>query len=1120
MSRATRSGILLLGTALVCLTAPSPAQVPSISQVVPQPTPAGTPTSDITIIGSDFGLATDTVTFPGNPVVTVSPHTWMPGQLGVLVPATWSGTISVFSGSPSPAHPFEVSYSWSGHRWFTMPFTWHLNQNGAPGCALADVATALRIAYDVWECASGADQTYGGTTTRDGVSHTDGWNVQYWSTTPWADPGLIAVATHQYIIATGEIIEADIHYNGADWTWATNGSATDVDVQNTATHESGHTLGLLDLYGTADGDKTMYGFTGNGDLQARILSVSDIQGAEFMYPHAGRCNHTWGTPGGWWGPVVPRDSNDATPTWAPLPASLVGNWAGYVNFADANLGGDCASPFTQADCYLDDGYIHSAAYSGLPTGMIRGNVNYPSTVRSGRHTYRIEYDQGDWLVESNESDNTYLAQFAWTPWGLADQTPVVRPAPPPMGTLTYPNCEAFRFTGNWWGGVGITPVDASDDYDLRLFADYGGSQTGYQTPLVSCENLAGKTDIVVVNGNVAGNGETRCAGVVRWGSGSGGSVAVQQSNQVGPTYILSLDYGAPSTTGPRILAANQMFKIHEFQLPSASLTYRFRLLNQSGGADLSLVILDNTLPYQGLFDGVAYGTQGAAGEDEVVLYRPQTPDYFGVVVYKDGSGDLPLSSTYELVVDVAPPNLDAGNVPTGFDAPVVARDAPGAGPGDAHVTDVLAGNAPATYLSFAVEQEGPNDSPQWESRVFLDYEPELVSAWSGEPVPPTSVEWYDRGPYEVRGGRHSLLLEADPENLVPESNEEDNGTAVQYVWSPLELAAGAGVLRDPPPHPGYDAYMSCDGFAFAREPGYAWVVGMAPLSDLDDFDLILYADYVGSRDGFDDHLAASPWLSWSTDFIVGHYSETPTTAYVGVTRYDMGAAAPFAIDANTASGRNAEREGVFLGQFMAPFRMVDVYEAFLEAGDRILFRLRQLGEDDGGVIQLHVFPATAGGLYSRDVPHAVSTLLGAEEWLVYEAGETGWHPVVVCRGTGQTLESPIEYDLTWSPTQITAVADEEAQPLAVAFLAPAPNPTSAGSRFAFELPAADRVRIELYDLRGRRVRALVDRSYGPGRHHEEWDGLDRQGRQVAAGVYYARLQVGERVLTRRVTVVR
>jgi hypothetical protein len=204
---------------------------------------------------------------------------------------------------------------------------------------------------------------------------------------------------------------------------------------------------------------------------------------------------------------------------------------------------------------------------------------------------------------------------------------------------------------------------------------------------------------------------------------------------------------------------------------------------------------------------------------------------------------------------------------------------------------------------------------------------------------------------------------------------------------------------------------------------------------------------------------------------------------------------------------------------MAPNRVVDVYEAFLEEGDRILFKLRYFGDDMD--LKLHVFPGTPGGIYSAWDEHAISTPYTAvEEWLVYEAVETGWHPVVVCRSTGRTIESPIEYTLTWAPTEITDVEEPSDGPRQLVFLAPAPNPTSAGSRLGFELPRAGRVRIDLFDVRGHRIKTLVDHDFPAGRYHQDWSGRDQQNRLVAAGVYYARMQVGEQVLTRRLTVMR
>ncbi len=63
--------------------------------------------------------------------------------------------------------------------------------------------------------------------------------------------------------------------------------------------------------------------------------------------------------------------------------------------------------------------------------------------------------------------------------------------------------------------------------------------------------------------------------------------------------------------------------------------------------------------------------------------------------------------------------------------------------------------------------------------------------------------------------------------------------------------------------------------------------------------------------------------------------------------------------------------------------------------------------------------------------------------------------------------------------------------------------------------------VRVYDVKGRLVRTvLTDKVLHPGEHTAGWDGTDEAGMKVAAGVYYCRLQIGERSLTRRVILLR
>ena len=79
------------------------------------------------------------------------------------------------------------------------------------------------------------------------------------------------------------IIEFDILFN----TYFAWGDADDdnslMDLQNIATHEIGHGLGLADLYELNCAEETMYGYSTEGETKKRDLEAGDIAGLHILY---------------------------------------------------------------------------------------------------------------------------------------------------------------------------------------------------------------------------------------------------------------------------------------------------------------------------------------------------------------------------------------------------------------------------------------------------------------------------------------------------------------------------------------------------------------------------------------------------------------------------------------------------------------------------------------------------------------------------------------------------------------------------------------------------------------------------------------------------------------------
>lgn len=95
--------------------------------------------------------------------------------------------------------------------------------------------------------------------------------------------GVIAVTSVWYNPATKAIVEFDIMFD-TDWVWGdATIDSTAMDLQNIATHELGHGVGLADVYDTTCSAVTMYGYSGYGETQKRTLEQPDITGLQTLY---------------------------------------------------------------------------------------------------------------------------------------------------------------------------------------------------------------------------------------------------------------------------------------------------------------------------------------------------------------------------------------------------------------------------------------------------------------------------------------------------------------------------------------------------------------------------------------------------------------------------------------------------------------------------------------------------------------------------------------------------------------------------------------------------------------------------------------------------------------------
>ncbi len=461
---------------------------------------------------------------------------------------------------------------------------------------------------------------------------------------------------------------------------------------------------------------------------------------------------------------------------------------------------------------------------------------------------------------SDENDNSAFNQFIWSPFTLTNDVSVNRaPAPPASYIFPQPNCDGFQYTrtGVYAYGVAICPV-SNDDYELKLYDDYTGSEQGFDSLRAYTRYPGGYTDYAIAT--YSGVEPTVYPGVYHYLStpGSGNFVihAVDATGRI---------LNTTDETRRDTLTANRIINVYEVQL-SAGTEYTITTEGVSGSADVHLYLYGPDYGYYGRGNYVE-ASYNIGTMDEEITYTPATTSYHVIVVCKPNYVALPEQVVYDISVGLSPPNLTT-STPSGWDFPAVPRNVSGAIPGSCVLTDTLPGNSSGTYLNFSSYNEGPVNIPSsyWDY-IFIDN-----VSWYGESIatgqPPGFYALLTNrtSPNDIKGGRHTMGLFIDRNDDVVESDETDNWYQRQFIWTPYILSDYVPVTRTAPPEYGNGPYPNCDGFEMTTS--YWGAAGIMPLSANDDYNLRLHDGWITSENGFGNALALSGWGMGYIDFVL------------------------------------------------------------------------------------------------------------------------------------------------------------------------------------------------------------------------------------------------------------
>jgi hypothetical protein len=131
---------------------------------------------------------------------------------------------------------------------------------------------------------------------------------------------------------------------------------------------------------------------------------------------------------------------------------------------------------------------------------------------------------------------------------------------------------------------------------------------------------------------------------------------------------------------------------------------------------------------------------------------------------------------------------------------------------------------------------------------------------------------------------------------------------------------------------------------------------------------------------------------------------------------------------------------------------------------------------------------------------------------------TGCHSTAVVNNVSAKMECT---QCHGNPHATSAVSTLDSEPATYKLEQNYPNPFNPSTRLTFSLPKRELVDLAIYDVHGRLVRTLVDyREHSAGTYAVDWDGTNNDGKNVASGVYFSRMQAGTYSTTKKLSLVK
>jgi len=103
---------------------------------------------------------------------------------------------------------------------------------------------------------------------------------------------------------------------------------------------------------------------------------------------------------------------------------------------------------------------------------------------------------------------------------------------------------------------------------------------------------------------------------------------------------------------------------------------------------------------------------------------------------------------------------------------------------------------------------------------------------------------------------------------------------------------------------------------------------------------------------------------------------------------------------------------------------------------------------------------------------------------------------------------------------VTLSEADDVEPIKTGLVSNYPNPFNPSTTIAFEMAREGQVCIEVFNIKGQKVKTLLNGVRSAGSHTVVWNGCDDSGMAVSSGVYFYRLNADRFVATKKMILVK